>query len=599
MKLKKTLASMICAALMVSLVGCSNQQESQQESAPGSSQEASVNSDASQEKEPITLKVLWPIGLMGVQSGVQSDPVSEYITEQTGITIDLIPLADGDPDGTRTKITGMIASNNLPDIIWYSGYVDEASVFQSGTIMDLTELVETNAPNMKEDKWAQAMIAFNKTLGNPLGDGKLYKISTFRGSAGLATGPIVGNYIRWDLYKELGYPEIESYDTDLIPVLKQMQELEPENANGQKTYAIGAWAGSGQLEFLSSFAIGVCEGVALGPDSLLEAPIDTNLPTEKNGLKETDSLFWRGVRFFNQAYQAGILDPDSFTQNMDQYQSKVNEGRYMMVPCSWHAGGASGKFISDGSPEKGYQPLPPLNGTDSYSLYFSNINGEKHIAIAKSCKYPERAMELLDFMSTYEFSTIANVGVEGNTWNMVDGVPQPSQELLDFKLGKYETADATAFQLATGVGIYDHCCGYAGAEIDPDTGIMVDFTKQNETIIEAGKTDLLNDYLEHYQVDSFAELVQENVEHTMNYNISAYGSLPEELKSVEQNLIIYTQQGVAKCVLSKDDAEFEKNQQEFIDGLDAYQVDDIFDAYYQNATETLKDLPAILEMLQN
>ena len=45
----------------------------------------------------------------------------------------------------------------------------------------------------------------------------------------------VAPYIRWDLYKKLGYPKIDSID-DYIPILQKMMELEPTNAEGKKNY---------------------------------------------------------------------------------------------------------------------------------------------------------------------------------------------------------------------------------------------------------------------------------------------------------------------------------------------------------------------------
>lgn len=47
--------------------------------------------------------------------------------------------------------------------------------------------------------------------------------------------PIYGPYIRWDLYKELGYPELNTLE-DLLPVLKHMQALHPVTESGERTY---------------------------------------------------------------------------------------------------------------------------------------------------------------------------------------------------------------------------------------------------------------------------------------------------------------------------------------------------------------------------
>ena len=43
--------------------------------------------------------------------------------------------------------------------------------------------------------------------------------------------------LRWDLYKELGYPEIKTLD-DMVDVLGQMKEICPTDDNGKTTYGV-------------------------------------------------------------------------------------------------------------------------------------------------------------------------------------------------------------------------------------------------------------------------------------------------------------------------------------------------------------------------
>ena len=47
--------------------------------------------------------------------------------------------------------------------------------------------------------------------------------------------------LRWDLYKELGYPEIKNLD-DMVDVLAQMKELCPTDDNGKTTYGVSLFA---------------------------------------------------------------------------------------------------------------------------------------------------------------------------------------------------------------------------------------------------------------------------------------------------------------------------------------------------------------------
>ena len=55
---------------------------------------------------------------------------------------------------------------------------------------------------------------------------------------------VYGPYLRWDLYAQLGYPKIDTIE-DLLPILKQMQELSPTNEDGEPVYAFSFLQGLG------------------------------------------------------------------------------------------------------------------------------------------------------------------------------------------------------------------------------------------------------------------------------------------------------------------------------------------------------------------
>ena len=132
----------------------------------------------------------------------------------------------------------------------------------------LDDYIADYAPNLNADNNAQAMMAANR-LDAP--DGKLYKIGLNKGywdSAGL--GPQRGYYIRWDLYQQLGYPQITTTD-ELCEVLAQMQALEPQNKSGQPTYAAGAWNNGIPDSILWPQALMM--GYSTGPDNILAVDI--------------------------------------------------------------------------------------------------------------------------------------------------------------------------------------------------------------------------------------------------------------------------------------------------------------------------------------
>ncbi|MGE4628316.1 hypothetical protein ACEWFW_07915 [Bifidobacterium catenulatum subsp. kashiwanohense] len=49
--------------------------------------------------------------------------------------------------------------------------------------------------------------------------------------------PTFGPFVRWDYYKEIGYPKVATLE-DLLPVLKQMQDKAREETGSDDVYAL-------------------------------------------------------------------------------------------------------------------------------------------------------------------------------------------------------------------------------------------------------------------------------------------------------------------------------------------------------------------------
>ena len=56
-------------------------------------------------------------------------------------------------------------------------------------------------------------------------------------SANMTFGP----WLRWDLYQQLGSPEIKTLE-DYLTVVKQMQELSPKSDSGKPVYGFSLWS---------------------------------------------------------------------------------------------------------------------------------------------------------------------------------------------------------------------------------------------------------------------------------------------------------------------------------------------------------------------
>ncbi|QJD86273.1 extracellular solute-binding protein [Cohnella herbarum] len=589
---KKAASCLLSLLLIGTLFGCSSENKNETSvPATTSSPSATSQGQASAEaKPPITLKISAFVS-KAEPNGVGQNPVAKYIEEKLGITMNMTSVGGG--DDWPQKLNALIASNDLPDIFLVTDPVKQIpQMIKAKQIVELGPLLEKNGKNILSHNLGKAMVEL-QTKYSPSGD-KLYSIGMNMGTWDTGTAPIAGHFIRWDLYKKLGYPKLENYDTDLLNVLKQMQEAEPTTKDGKKVYALGGWFADAQGwgDWGITYPLSFSEGQSyVTLDKTVVADIETNTVNPNNALTDKNSIFWRAIKFYNKANQMGILDPESFSQKSDGYVAKMNTGRYLYESEGWYVDGINNFFEKEGTPEKGMVALPAL-GTDKYTLINMLPAGERTYVISSKCKDPERALELLDFLSSYEASRIVWNGLEGTNWNMEDGKPVPTDDFLNQDGNDFE------FMKKTGALIYQHFVGFASGTIDPATDTPVNLFANSEKAIAKKLKPVHQDMLEHYGAKSLFDLYTSNMKAYKSNALFSLGELPDDLKTYETNLQAYTFKQQFPLILAKDDAEFNKMQDEFIAGLKEFKVDEIFAYWKSKADQSAQELAPIYDLLK-
>jgi hypothetical protein len=117
--------------------------------------------------------------------------------------------------------------------------------------------------------------------------------------------------IRWDWWRELGSPKIQTPD-DYYNVLKSMVAKHPTNDKGEKTYA---------LCFIKDRQSYTIVGAMWG---LKKGWKDTN-GTLTYFLNTPEGLAL--TRYVNRFYRDGLLDPDSFVVTLDDWRIKIGNQR--------------------------------------------------------------------------------------------------------------------------------------------------------------------------------------------------------------------------------------------------------------------------------
>jgi putative aldouronate transport system substrate-binding protein len=223
-----------------------------------------------------------------------------------------------------------------------------------------------------------------------------------------------GPAIRWDYYKELGYPKANEIE-DFLPIVKTIVERHPVNEDGQKVYgmSLGGYYGTGVVTYLLR-TLGYNKG--LGGNLLLDHRTDKVVSFFE---KETG---YRSLKFFFTANQMGLMDPDSITQaDTAQMNAKYMAGRAVFSVMAESYGFNTPERTAAGI---GIMPVFFTNElqTKNAETYYT---GERTgIAISANTKNLDKALAFLDFMYSWDGAWELKCGPKGVTWDLdADGEP--------------------------------------------------------------------------------------------------------------------------------------------------------------------------------
>ncbi len=302
----------------------------------------------------------------------------------------------------------LLESGSLGDIIvWGDNGAEYKDAVGLGLLYDWEEnnICQTYAPTI----WEKAQIALetNKKIS---GDGKIHGLGHNLASSPKDRQSFFYTWdIRWDLYKQLGHPEVNNLD-DYIEVLKQMKEICPTDEHGNETYAVSLWPDWDGTMVMYAKAMATAY---YGYDELTLGLYDPNTGELYHELEE-DGPYIKMLRFFNKLYQNDLLDPDSMTQTFDQMAEKVKRGGTFFSIFNY-----SGSFtyntvehIADNKMMLSLVPneaSPPVYG-------MSMLGGNRIWSIGAHTEYPELCMQILEWLYTPEGAMSIWYGIKDLMW---------------------------------------------------------------------------------------------------------------------------------------------------------------------------------------
>lgn len=412
MKAKKLVALLMAAVMTASLAACGNTGSTTTTDTTDAADTADDTdaSDASGEagddedlladiipEETVTLDVF---DQLANYSGEQIGWFGQIMLEKFNVKLNIIP----DPDGVYET---RMESGNLGDIVIWGNDSDEyLQAVEKGMLFDWNEddILSDYGAYIKEN------MPYALEKNTNLSGGTTYGYGFDVAVDANARQDIMYTWdLRWDLYKELGYPEIKNLD-DLVEVLAQMKELCPTDDNGKTTYGVSLfndWDGD-MVMFVKSLVTAY-----YGYDEFGFGFYDS-VEQKYYPCLEENSPYIQSLKFYNTLYQRGLLDPDSETQKYDGMVEDYQNGTAFLNIFNF-LGSALYNSEAHAADGKAMYPCPPAEAQPI--AYGQNVYGGNRIwSIGAKTEYPELCMAILNWLSTPEGRMTAEYGPKDVCW---------------------------------------------------------------------------------------------------------------------------------------------------------------------------------------
>ena len=388
-------------------------------------------------REPITLTVFSQLANF---AGEQAGWFGKEIKDRFNVTLKFISS-----NVDTNAFTAGMSAEELGDIIcWGDMGENFFEALEAELIYDLDELDLTPYTNLNTyfGEATQKIRDLVATKGYEGNYGWAYAVAAEDGAWAELTDPTYALQIRYDAWVKAGKPALTTLE-DLPTFMKALQAAEPTTADGEVVYAYGGFGDWEDCVMKFTWDLmtfyGYKEADFLGVNY---ATGDIVNPLEK------DSLYYRALKVNNQMYREGLFDPESVSQNFDTYSQKLSNGRYLMALWGWIIGNYNNAERAE--QEIGFQTFV-IEDSAPQQLTLSTAGSNRGWSIGANCQYPERALEVIEWLCTEEGMMVQHYGPKGLCWDYdADGVPY----MTEFGWACFENGAETQMPAENGGGTF-------------------------------------------------------------------------------------------------------------------------------------------------
>lgn len=357
-------------------------------------------------------------------------PVMQKITELTGIKLE-IRYTPGDSDAA--VLASQLAAGNIPDVI--VSYLDNSTrpefpillkAAKEGMFADVSEYMANSQVYCKymEDGYLPDDAYKNISFRDDLDGVYLMQLNISTNDTSLETIPEDeyrgGMYIQKRIVDELGVdPSTITTQDQFYDLLVKIKEAGFTDDNGNPVYPLGPKYWGGSVDALQYITTGYTWGVKDRGDFY-------NIDENGNVLHEAETDYvYEKINFVRKLLNENLMNPEFFTMDSTRAE-EVSKTKNSAIIADVH------NYVDIIYESEDWVPLGPL--ADRFGNNASVKGGKSGRgcwAISSEAKNPEEIFRFFDWLSTVEGQLLAQYGVEGLSYNMVDGKPVLTDEVLE------------------------------------------------------------------------------------------------------------------------------------------------------------------------
>ena len=561
--MKKRIVSLLLASMMiVSLVGCGKTTGGDTAAAPAASSDAAApaaTTETAAATDSGETMLIENFNVAANYQGIQPGWFGQVIKDKFNIEINVIAPQVGGDALYQTRA----AEGNLGDLLLLEK-TQWQDCIETGLIKDISDTV-----------YAGNLAAFKDQIDTLNGayDGKIYGIPTEM----MDTSPVSVSAediyssprLRWDLYNAVGAPDIKDLD-GLIDTLKAMMDYAPTNDAGDPCYGMSLWpdwdGGDAMLGIANVVQLTTWYGEKI-KQSLILKPDGTFIPlTDKAG------SYYKILQFLNHAQLAGIVDPDSPTQNWDSACAKMGAGQVYLEWYSWQSGFWSVGHMQDGKAHRVIPIEDQIYYADADAYYGSGRVWAIGAGV-DDAKYA-KIMEFIEWYTSPEGLMFQHDGIEGfnyvkgddgrlyvqNETALADNLPVPAE----YGGAGYNDGFNKLNQWIVG----SNCT-------NPLTGEFYNSTMWS-TYKEATDTQMVKDWRAKYDAENPVDWMIKNDKIVISPNISVpLPSDSEDISVIRNQCNQCVIDASWRMIYAADDAEFDAMWDEMTTELDGLGFQDL------------------------